>query len=91
MKEPTTEAARYSLERARAHPDSPLSRFRALPVPRILRALARVLDAGDEERAWRGTAAQSVVVERATWAGPGERFGSGRDLAAAWRAAMSGP
>ncbi|MFI5678273.1 serine/threonine protein kinase [Streptomyces cellulosae] len=156
----------------RSHPDRPLSRFRALPVPRILAALDRVLDAhlaveaaaqvavdlydgsflydfegdelhlidldeyrpgpftlaadrlpgsrrfmapeewrrgavidirttvyalgrtarllldaGDDERAFRGTAAQLTVVERATRADPGERFGGVRELAAAWRAA----
>lgn len=51
------------------------------------RATRLLLDAGDEERAWRGTAAQSAVVERATRVDPGERFGSVRELARAWRAA----
>jgi hypothetical protein len=51
---------------------------------------ARVLlDAGDEERAWRGTAAQLAVVERGTRADPGERYAGVRELAAAWRAATS--
>ncbi|WP_406445174.1 serine/threonine protein kinase [Streptomyces sp. NBC_01613] len=158
----------------RSRPDSPLSRFRTLPVPRILRALDRILDAhlaveaashvavdlydgaflydfdadalhlidldeyrpgpfvltedrlpgsrrymapeewrrgsvidirttvhalsrtarllldaGDDERAWRGTAGQLAVVERGTRADPGERFAGVRELAAARRAASS--
>ncbi|MEV0637064.1 serine/threonine protein kinase [Streptomyces sp. NPDC050619] len=56
-------------------------------------ALARtarlLLDAGDDERAFRGTAAQLAVIERATRADPGERFGSVGELTAAWRAAGS--
>ncbi|MFF0157502.1 serine/threonine protein kinase [Streptomyces sp. NPDC005263] len=155
----------------RSHPDSPRSRFRALPVPRILAALDRVLDAhlaveaagqvavdlydgaflydfraaelhlidldeyrpgpfvltadrlpgsrrfmapeqwrrgavidlrttvyvlgraarilldaGDDERAFRGTAAQAAVVERATRPDPDERFQSVGELVTAWRA-----
>lgn len=54
------------------------------------RAVRLLLDAGDEERAWRGTAAQLAVVERATRADPGERFGSVREFAGAWREAAPG-
>jgi serine/threonine protein kinase len=55
------------------------------------RAVRLLLDAGDDESAWRGTAAQLAVVERATRADPGERFGNVGELAAAWRAVTSGP
>jgi serine/threonine-protein kinase len=48
-----------------------------------------LLDAGDDERAWRGTGGQLAVVERATRADAEERFGSVRELAEAWRAATS--
>lgn len=44
-----------------------------------------LMDAGDEERAWRGTAGQLAVTRRATRADPGERFGSVRELVRAWR------
>ncbi|MFI6933292.1 serine/threonine protein kinase [Streptomyces sp. NPDC050287] len=62
----------------------------------VLGRTARLLlDAGDDERAFLGTAAQLTVIERATRADPGERFGGARELAAAWRAASepwaSGP
>ncbi|MFM9693453.1 serine/threonine protein kinase [Streptomyces europaeiscabiei] len=48
---------------------------------RITRLL---LDAGDEERAWRGTAAQWGVVERATRSDPRQRFACVREFAHAW-------
>ncbi|ULR50857.1 serine/threonine protein kinase [Streptomyces deccanensis] len=43
-----------------------------------------LLDAGDEERAWRGTAAQLDVLERATHPDPGERFAGVREFREAW-------
>ncbi|MEI5523594.1 serine/threonine protein kinase [Streptomyces brasiliscabiei] len=43
-----------------------------------------LLDAGDEERAWRGTAAQLGVLERATHPDPAERFAGVREFAEAW-------
>lgn len=55
----------------------------------LARTLRLLLDAGDDERAWRGTAAQLAVVERGTRADPAERFAGVRELAAAWRAATS--
>jgi serine/threonine-protein kinase len=51
------------------------------------RTIRLLLDAGDEERAWRGTPAQLVVVERATRTAPGERYPAIADLVADWRAA----
>lgn len=54
----------------------------------VLGRTARLLlDAGDEERAWRGTAAQLAVLERAMAPDPGERFAGVRELANAWRRA----
>ncbi|MGW0844559.1 hypothetical protein ACWD26_31365 [Streptomyces sp. NPDC002787] len=51
----------------------------------VLGRTARLsLDAGDEEGAWRGTAAQLDVVERATRPDPGERFARVREFADAW-------
>ncbi|MDX3383553.1 serine/threonine protein kinase [Streptomyces niveiscabiei] len=55
------------------------------------RALRLLLDAGDGERAWRGTPAQSAVLERATREAPGERFADVRELAAAWRTTEGRP
>lgn len=55
----------------------------------LARTVRLLLDAGDDERAWRGTAAQLAVVERGARADPGERFAGVRELAAAWRAATS--
>jgi serine/threonine-protein kinase len=46
-----------------------------------------LLDAGDEERAWRGTPQQLAVVERATFPDPDDRFADVHRFAAAWRAA----
>lgn len=52
-------------------------------------ALARtarlLLDAGDEEHAWRGTTAQLAVLKRATHPDPGERHANVREFATAWR------
>ncbi|MFJ9895105.1 serine/threonine protein kinase [Streptomyces sp. NPDC091280] len=45
-----------------------------------------LLDAG-EHRAWRGTAGQLSVLERATRADPAERFAGVREFTHAWRAA----
>ncbi|MEU0943849.1 serine/threonine protein kinase [Streptomyces canus] len=54
----------------------------------VLGRTARLLlDAGPGEDAFRGTAAQLAVVERATRPVPGERFGGVRELTEAWRAA----
>lgn len=54
-------------------------------------ALARtarlLLDAGEDERAWRGTAAQLAVLERATRTDPAERHAGVREFTDAWRAA----
>ncbi|MGW0705175.1 serine/threonine protein kinase [Streptomyces sp. NPDC002643] len=52
------------------------------------RAARLLLDAGDEERAWRGTPAQLAVLARATHPGPPERFASVREFADAWRHAV---
>ncbi|MGK5734068.1 serine/threonine protein kinase [Streptomyces sp. URMC 124] len=51
------------------------------------RAARLLLDAGDEERAWRGSPARLDVLHRATQADPGRRFASVRRFAAAWAAA----
>ncbi|MEU0072501.1 serine/threonine protein kinase [Streptomyces sp. NPDC006332] len=51
------------------------------------RAARILLDADDDEGAFRGAAAQAAVVERATRPDPGERFQSVRELVTAWRAA----
>ncbi|MFJ7180161.1 serine/threonine protein kinase [Streptomyces massasporeus] len=53
------------------------------------RALRLLLDAGDGERAWRGTAEQLAVVRRATRADPGERFTGVGELVSAWRRSVS--
>ncbi|MET7704382.1 serine/threonine protein kinase [Streptomyces sp. NPDC005485] len=50
-----------------------------------------LLDAGDEERAWRGTPQQLAVVERATFPNPDDRYRTARDFAAAWRDAADPP
>jgi serine/threonine-protein kinase len=54
------------------------------------RAVRLLLDAGDEECAWRGTAEQRAVVERAVRSDPRERFTAVAELAAAWRSASRG-
>lgn len=51
------------------------------------RALRLLLDAGDEEREWRGSASQLTVVGRATAGDPAHRFPSVEALVQAWRAA----
>jgi serine/threonine-protein kinase len=51
------------------------------------RAARLLLDAGDDERAWRGTARQLAVVERATFPDPDDRYGDVHRFAAAWHAA----
>ncbi|MBD9723167.1 serine/threonine protein kinase [Streptomyces caniscabiei] len=43
-----------------------------------------LLDAGDEERAWRGTAAQLGVLERAAHPDADERFAGVREFREAW-------
>lgn len=48
------------------------------------RMLRLLLDAGDEEAAFRGSAAQLQVIERATRADPEERWESVAALAVAW-------
>jgi hypothetical protein len=53
------------------------------------RAIRLLFDAGDEERAWRGTPEQLGVVTRATLVQPFERYPTVASLAAAWRAARS--
>ncbi|MER5403820.1 serine/threonine protein kinase [Streptomyces sp. NPDC002769] len=55
------------------------------------RAARLLLDAGDEERAWRGTPAQQTVIVRATRTDPGERFENVHRFAEAWRAAGTAP
>lgn len=56
------------------------------------RMLRLLLDAGGEESAWRGAAAQLVVIEKATRPDPGERWDSVAVLAQAWyRATTVGP
>ncbi|MET8979069.1 serine/threonine protein kinase [Streptomyces sp. NPDC004539] len=45
------------------------------------RALRLLLDAGNEEREWRGTEAQAAVISRATRENPEERFADVRELA----------
>ncbi|MFK4104444.1 serine/threonine protein kinase [Streptomyces sp. NPDC019531] len=53
----------------------------------VLGRTARLLlDAGPGEDAFRGTAAQLAVVERATRPDPRERFGGVRELVETWRA-----
>ncbi|WP_416974980.1 serine/threonine protein kinase [Streptomyces sp. 4F14] len=53
------------------------------------RAVRLLLDAGEDERGWRGTAEQFAVVERATHEEPGERFADVRELAGEWRRASA--
>ncbi|MFJ2832024.1 serine/threonine protein kinase [Streptomyces sp. NPDC087263] len=50
------------------------------------RAARLLLDAGDEERAWRGTPQQLAVIELATEADPDARFENVHTFADAWRA-----
>ncbi|MEU6144244.1 serine/threonine protein kinase [Streptomyces sp. NPDC047081] len=53
----------------------------------LCRAVRLLLDVGDGEDAWRGTAAQLAVVERGTRVDPGERYPGVRELVEAWRSA----
>ncbi|MCU7821273.1 serine/threonine protein kinase [Kitasatospora sp. DSM 101779] len=53
------------------------------------RAARLLLDAGDEERAWRGGPARLGVIARATDPDPSRRHPTVAALAAAWRAAGS--
>ncbi|WP_328584057.1 serine/threonine protein kinase [Streptomyces sp. NBC_00370] len=55
------------------------------------RAARLLLDAGDEEAAWRGNAAQLAVIARAVRFDPAERFETLREFADAWRAAGQSP
>ncbi|MEU9396439.1 serine/threonine protein kinase [Streptomyces sp. NPDC048324] len=49
------------------------------------RVLRLLMDAGDEERAWRGSGAQLAVIGRATATDPAHRFSSVDALVRAWR------
>ncbi|MFF4647759.1 serine/threonine protein kinase [Streptomyces sp. NPDC001389] len=51
------------------------------------RALRLLLDAGDAEQDWRGTAGQLSVIATATAPAPADRYPSVRALAQAWSAA----
>lgn len=51
------------------------------------RAARLLMDAGDEERAWRGTPAQQAVIVRATRTDPGDRFENVHRFAEAWQEA----
>ena len=62
---------------------------RRTTVFRLGRVIRLLLDAGDEERAWRGTDAELAVVARATLADPDARYQSVRELQTAWLAARS--
>lgn len=53
------------------------------------RVLRLLLDAGDEERAWRGTAEQLAMVQRAVRPDPVERFTGVGELTVAWRWSVS--
>lgn len=53
------------------------------------RAARLLLDAGDEERAWRGSPAQLTVLERATRADPDRRFRTVGEFVAAWQGCPS--
>jgi serine/threonine-protein kinase len=53
------------------------------------RAIRLLLDAGDDERAWRGTPAQLAVIAHATRADPADRYPTMEALAAAWHRART--
>ncbi|MFG2308490.1 serine/threonine protein kinase [Streptomyces sp. NPDC048566] len=55
------------------------------------RAARLLLDAGDEERAWRGTPELLAVLERATFPAPDDRFPDVRRFVEAWRTAGGAP
>ncbi|MFJ9592403.1 serine/threonine protein kinase [Streptomyces virginiae] len=52
------------------------------------RALRLLLDAGDEERQWRGTAYQLAITNKATCMQPEQRFSSVTALTEAWHEAL---
>jgi serine/threonine-protein kinase len=58
---------------------------RRTTVFRLGRIARLLLDAGDEESAWRGTAAELAVIARATRSDPASRYQSVADLVDAWR------
>ncbi|MFF9980383.1 protein kinase family protein [Streptomyces erythrochromogenes] len=51
------------------------------------RALRLLLDAGDEEKQWRGTSGQLAIIKKATATDPERRFQSVRSLVNVWHAA----
>lgn len=53
------------------------------------RAARLLLDAGDDEAAWRGTAGQLAVLHRATRPDPADRYADVGDLVAAWCATQA--
>jgi len=53
------------------------------------RALRLLLDAGDDEKQWRGTPEQLEVIRTATATAPERRFPSVRSLVDAWQAAAA--
>lgn len=53
----------------------------------LARMLRLLLDAGDAEAAWRGGAAQLLVIDKATRSDPDERWDNVAALTAAWSAA----
>jgi serine/threonine-protein kinase len=54
------------------------------------RAIRLLMNTAGEEPAWRGTAAQLTLVERATRTDPAERFTTVAELTAAWRRSAHG-
>lgn len=60
---------------------------RRTTVYRLGRVARLLLDAGDEERAWRGTDAELAVIGRATADDPDDRYQRVADLVAAWHVA----
>ncbi|MGQ7754416.1 serine/threonine protein kinase (plasmid) [Streptomyces sp. WC2508] len=52
------------------------------------RTLRLLMDAGDEEKQWRGTPEQMAVVRAATATAPERRFSSVRSLVDAWQATI---
>lgn len=53
------------------------------------RAARLLLDAGDDEAAWRGSARQLAVLHRATRPDPADRYADVGGLVAAWRATQA--
>ncbi|GAB3595785.1 serine/threonine protein kinase [Angustibacter peucedani] len=62
---------------------------RRTTVYRLGRVARLLLDAGDDEQAWRGTAAELAVVARATAADPDERYQDVDALVDAWLGARA--